>query len=76
MINSVKKIDLRTTGCPINFVKSKLELDKLNSGDILEIWIDEGESAKNVPESLRLEGHEILELIKSENYYIVLVKKA
>jgi TusA-related sulfurtransferase len=53
-------LDLRTTKCPLNFVKTKLALEKLAIGDILEIWIlTEGESAINIPKSIAQEGHEI-----------------
>jgi len=36
-------INLRGAACPLNFVKAKLELEKLKIGDILEVLLDEGE---------------------------------
>ena len=35
-------LDLRGVVCPINFVKTKLKLEEMNSGEILEIVIDPG----------------------------------
>jgi len=67
--------DLRGTPCPINYVKAKLKLEELNVGDILEIYLDDGEPIKNVPKSLQNDGHEILEIKQQENYFKVLVKK-
>lgn len=53
-------MDLRTTKCPLNFVKTKLALEKLAVGDILEIWILlESQSALNIPKSIAQEGHEV-----------------
>lgn len=54
-------LDLRDTKCPLNFVKTKLALEKLKTGDVLEVWIlAEGESAINIPNSIRQEGHTVL----------------
>lgn len=54
-------LDLRTTKCPLNFVKTKLALEKLTIGDILEVWIlTESQSSINIPQSIAQEGHEIV----------------
>jgi TusA-related sulfurtransferase len=54
-------LDLRKTKCPLNFVKTKLALEKLLPGDLLEVWIEsQGESAINIPNSIRQEGHAVL----------------
>ena len=51
-------LDLRTTKCPLNFVKTKLALEKLAAGDILEVWILlESQSSINIPQSIAQEGH-------------------
>ncbi len=73
VINRFK--DLRGVACPMNFVKTKLELSFLKSGDILEIYLDEGEPIQNVPGSLKGEGHTILSIEKKDGYYSVVIKK-
>lgn len=67
--------DLRGVACPMNFVKSKMELSKLKSGDILEILLDDGAPIENVPNSLKEEGHKILKQERIANYWVVLVEK-
>jgi len=37
---------------PINFVKTKLALDSMETGEILEILLDDGEPIDNVPGSV------------------------
>jgi TusA-related sulfurtransferase len=55
-------LDFRQVKCPLNFVKTKLALERLPLGDVLEVWLSEdSESSLNVPNSLRQEGHEIIE---------------
>ncbi|AGB42215.1 sulfite reductase, beta subunit (hemoprotein) [Halobacteroides halobius DSM 5150] len=71
-----KLADLRGVECPMNFVKAKVAISPLDEGDILEIYLDEGEPIANVPQSLAKEGHEILSKEQTkEGHYILLVKK-
>jgi|GEM_PF-1093366 len=51
-------LDLRKTKCPLNFVKAKLALEKKAIGEQVDIWVlTDAESALNIPQSLRQEGH-------------------
>lgn len=62
-----QSLDLRTTKCPLNFVKTKLALEKLAPQDILEIWIlADSQSSINIPQSIQQEGHKIL-LVQTED---------
>ena len=70
-----KKIDLRGISCPANFVKAKLALEYAGEGEVLEILLDDGEPVKNVPRSLKAEGHRLLGLKESEGHYILTLEK-
>ena len=70
----VKK-DFRGVMCPMNFVKTKIALTPMQSGQILEILLDEGAPIENVPGSVKNEGHTILSTEKVENYWKVLIRK-
>lgn len=69
-------LDLRGTPCPINFVKTKLALEDLESGELLEVWLDEGEPIRNVPPSVKEEGHKILKLERVGEYHRLVIEKA
>ena len=69
------KRDFRGVACPMNFVKTKIELSGLQSGQLLEILLDDGQPIQNVPGSVRQEGHEVLSTEKVGNYWKVLIKK-
>lgn len=71
----IQSKDLRGVSCPLNFVKTKIELSKLNSGDILEIWLDDGAPIENVPGSVQSEGHEVISQKRIDNYWSVLIRK-
>jgi TusA-related sulfurtransferase len=59
----------------MNFVKAKLELEKLQIGDILEVLLDEGEPVRNAPDSFAQQGQDILDIKKVEDYFSVKVKR-
>lgn len=68
--------DFRGVLCPMNFVRTKLELATLQSGDLLEILLDDGKPIENVPGSVRLEGHQILSQTQQpDGHWSVLIKK-
>ena len=69
-------IDLRGVSCPTNFVKAKLALEELEPGDRLELLLDDGEAVKNVPRSLKGDGHKLLGLQETaEGDYLLTVEK-
>lgn len=70
-----ERLDLRGVLCPLNFVKTKLKLEEMKSGDILEVILDEGEAINNVPRSLKEEGHQVLKLRKIDGAFLLIVKK-
>ena len=74
IVPDVKK-DFRGVMCPMNFVKTKIALTPMQSGQILEILLDDGAPIENVPGSVKNEGHTILSTEKIENYWKVLIKK-
>ncbi len=70
-------LDIRGDVCPITFVKSKLALEKLASGQVLKVLIDYAPSAENVPRSIAHEGHEIISLTESDGpEWTLVVRKA
>ncbi len=58
-MNSIVK-DFRGIKCPVNFAKTKMVLADMQSGDILELYIDDGSAIKNLPGSVEKEGHKVL----------------
>ncbi len=54
-------LDFRLTKCPLNFVKTRLALEKIPLNAFLEVWISAtSESVMNIPKSIEAEGHEII----------------
>ena len=70
-----ERIDLSGVICPNNFVKTKLKLEEMQAGQILEVILDEGEPIKNVPGAVKEEGHQILKVEKIGKYWRLLIRK-
>lgn len=68
----MEEIDLRGVSCPTNFVKAKLALEEVENGEKVRLLLDDGEPVKNVPRSLKAEGHKLLGLRQAEEGHYVL----
>jgi TusA-related sulfurtransferase len=69
-------IDLRGVSCPTNFVKAKLALEDIENGTVVQMLLDDGEPVKNVPRSLKADGHKLIGLKQTdEGHYILELEK-
>ena len=57
-----KILDITQEHCPMTFVKTKIELARLQEGDILEVLLSEGEPLENVPRNAVEQGFNVLGL--------------
>ncbi|MFU0826057.1 MAG: UPF0033 domain-containing protein [Lachnoclostridium sp.] len=69
-------IDITDVICPITFVKTKVALEELENGQILQIRLNEGEAIQNVPRSLKDEKHKVISLNNNQDgtYTIEVIK--
>lgn len=74
-VKEANQKDFRGVACPMNFVKTKLVLETMNSGEQLEILLDDGQPIQNVPGSVQQEGHTIVKKEKSGDHWVVLIQK-
>lgn len=70
-----ERLDLRGTPCPINFVRTKLRLEQMPPGALLEVWLDPGEPIEQVPDSLTMAGYSIEQVVAVASYYSLLVRR-
>ena len=68
-------LDLRGVICPYNFVKTKLRLEAMQPGQVLEVFLDDGEPIRNVPQSVENEGYTILHREVVGSYHRVFIQK-
>ena len=69
-------VDITDVVCPVTFVKTKVALEELDEGQILQVHLNDGEPVQNVPRSLKDEGHKVLKLSDNgDGTYELYVKK-
>ncbi|MDR3218238.1 MAG: sulfurtransferase TusA family protein [Dysgonamonadaceae bacterium] len=59
-------LDITKEHCPMTFVKTKIELNKLQKGDILNVRLTEGEPLENVPKSAKEQGFNVLSVKETD----------
>ncbi len=77
-MNSLKvdqRIDITNEICPMTFVKTKLKLETLSPGQILEVTLRDGEPLTNVPKSVKEEGHKILDIRQNGTLFTILIER-
>ncbi|MEO0966872.1 MAG: sulfurtransferase TusA family protein [Cyanobacteria bacterium J06639_18] len=68
------QLDLRGTPCPINFVRTKLRLEQMQPGNLLEVWLDPGEPIEQVPDSLTMSGYTVEKITECSDYFCLFVR--
>lgn len=72
-----EELNLLGEVCPYTFVKSKLALEEMETGQVLRVVVDNESSADNVPRSVRNEGHEVLSVSRlAPRQWEIIVRKA
>ncbi|MCM2266903.1 MAG: sulfurtransferase TusA family protein [Elusimicrobiales bacterium] len=70
-----EQLDLRGVPCPANSARALMRLETLAPGDELEITVDDGEPALNVPASLEGEGHAVTRKIRAGACWTITARK-
>jgi tRNA 2-thiouridine synthesizing protein A len=56
------RLDVREVACPLTWVRTRIALQRIAAGEVLEVLLGEGEPAENVPRSAEEDGHRVLRL--------------
>lgn len=74
--NFTKILDLKAETCPMTFVKTRLAIEQIKSGENLKVYYTSNEAKKNVPKSIEELGHKVLKIKDMErNIFYILIKK-
>ena len=60
-------VDIRNEVCPMTYVRTKLALEALEVGQVLEVHLRGEEPRRNVPASAQEDGHAVLGLVPQED---------
>jgi len=54
-----RTLDITGLVCPMTWVRTKLELERMAPGEVLVVTCPEGEALENVPRSAAAAGHDV-----------------
>ena len=69
-------IDITGEVCPMTFVRTKLQLERMRPGEVLRVRLRGEEPLRNVPRAAGDEGHIILGIIPEGSDHIVTIRRA
>lgn len=69
------KLDARGRVCPLPLFYTKKEIEKLKSGDELEVLTDDAVAKSTIPEWSREHGHEVVKVEESGSDFTVIIRK-
>jgi tRNA 2-thiouridine synthesizing protein A len=58
-------VDITREACPMTYVRTKLSLEALSEGEVLEVLLRGDEPLRNVPRTALGEGHRIVSMEES-----------
>ena len=61
-MNPPETLDLTATHCPMTFVRLKVALEEVETGDQLDALLNTEEHPREIPPSVLADGHEIVSL--------------
>ncbi len=71
-----KKLDIRGEVCPYTLVKSKLGVEAIEVGQVIEITLDYPEASQSIPKAMLNYGHTVLKVEKVKpQEWIIQVRK-
>jgi TusA-related sulfurtransferase len=71
-----KAIDITAETCPMTFVRTRLALDGLASGEILLVRLRGADPLANVPRAAADQGHDPLELVEQpDGSWLLVIQK-
>jgi tRNA 2-thiouridine synthesizing protein A len=72
------RIDITKDVCPMTFVKTKLQLEKMIAGETLLVRLSEGEALENVPRSVKDQGDKVISVEEDtelQGIHLILIQK-
>jgi tRNA 2-thiouridine synthesizing protein A len=70
-----EKLDARGKTCPWPIILTKEKLNKMKSGDILEVTVDYQPSKENVVRFANSNGNKVLDVVNENKQIMIIIEK-
>ena len=68
-------LDAKGLACPMPVVKARLEIEKLSTGDVLQVIATDPGSVSDFDNWTKMSGHELLSSKQDDGVYTYLIRK-
>ncbi len=76
-IRAPLRVDVSGQRCPLTWVRTKIALERIESGAVLEVVLGPGEMLTNVPRNCADDGHQVLSVAPlGAERHLLTVRKA
>ncbi len=73
---TASRLDIKGQICPYTFVRSKLAVEKMNLGEIIEIITDHKQAREDIPRNFANEGQQVIRIDQTaEEEWHIFVRK-
>lgn len=70
-----RTIDISHETCPMTFVRVRLALDRMSSGEVLLVLLKGDEPLRNVPRTATEQGHAVLGMTEADGVSRLLLRR-
>jgi tRNA 2-thiouridine synthesizing protein A len=60
--NKIFRLDLRGVKCPLNWARSKIRLEQMKRGEMLELILDDPRAVRDIPQAAEAEGYAVVKV--------------
>jgi len=68
-------LDLRGVKCPLNWARAKVRLERMASGETLELLVDDPRGARDIPRAAEAEGYAVIESARLDGMWRLRIEK-
>ena len=69
------QLDVTKETCPMTYVKTRLKLDGMASGDRLEVLVNPGEPLESIPRSAEDGGYKVIDISPKGDKHLIVIEK-
>jgi TusA-related sulfurtransferase len=73
--DKVIRLDLRGVKCPLNWAHAKVWLERMTSGETLELTLDDPRGARDIPRAAEAEGYCVAEVNALDGMWRMRIEK-
>jgi TusA-related sulfurtransferase len=68
-------VDARGLRCPVNWARTKVRLEQVPRGTLVEVLVDDPRSERDLPVAAEAEGYAVLEVVALATHLRILIEK-